>query len=138
MHFGGKLPILTIFCQFLVTHPRLRKICRKKGPLFREFWIQKPTHMGGKYPYPQHVMLPPSPSGNQLVFESVEKYSVIIFKCSRDVFVIVLQLEVHVKIVHVRIGRLGVNRKPISNIFMSFQGAFLGKNWKSENCIVCI
>ena len=31
----------------------------KKGPLFREFWAQKPTHMGGTYPYPQHGMLPP-------------------------------------------------------------------------------
>ena len=27
----------------------------KKGPLSREFWAQKPTHMGGTYPYPQHV-----------------------------------------------------------------------------------
>ena len=33
----------------------------KKGPLFREFWAQKPTHMGGTYLYPQHVMLPPTP-----------------------------------------------------------------------------
>ena len=31
----------------------------KKGPLFREFGAQKPTHMGGTYPYPQHVMYPP-------------------------------------------------------------------------------
>ena len=31
----------------------------KKGPLPREFWAQKPTHMGGTYPYPQHVMYPP-------------------------------------------------------------------------------
>ena len=35
----------------------------KKGPLFREIWNQKPTHMGGTYPYPQHVMLPPPPTG---------------------------------------------------------------------------
>ena len=33
----------------------------KKGPLSREFWAQKPTHMGGTYPYPQHVMYPPPP-----------------------------------------------------------------------------
>ena len=39
------------------THPFLRKICRK-GPLFREFWAQKPTHIGGTYPYPQHVLYP--------------------------------------------------------------------------------
>ena len=31
----------------------------KNGPLFREFGAQKPTHMGGTYPYPQHVMYPP-------------------------------------------------------------------------------
>ena len=33
----------------------------KKGPLSREFWAQKPNHMGGTYPYPQHVMYPPPP-----------------------------------------------------------------------------
>ena len=33
----------------------------KKGPLFRELGTQKPTHMGGTYPYPQHVMYPPPP-----------------------------------------------------------------------------
>ena len=31
----------------------------KKEPLFREFGAQKPTHMGGTYLYPQHVMYPP-------------------------------------------------------------------------------
>ena len=31
----------------------------EKGPLFREFWAQRPTHRGGTYPRPQHVMLPP-------------------------------------------------------------------------------
>ena len=31
----------------------------KNGPFFREFGAQKPTHMGGTYPYPQHVMYPP-------------------------------------------------------------------------------
>ena len=36
----------------------------KKGPLFREFGTQKPTHMGGTYPYPQHVMYPPPPGLN--------------------------------------------------------------------------
>ena len=35
----------------------------KKGPFFREFGAQKPDHMGGTYPYPQHVMYPP-PGGN--------------------------------------------------------------------------
>ena len=36
----------------------------KKGPLSREFWAQKPTHMvDGTYPYPKHVMYPP---GGQL------------------------------------------------------------------------
>ena len=37
------------------------EILPKKGPLFREFGAQKPTHMGGTYPYPQHVMYPPPP-----------------------------------------------------------------------------
>ena len=38
----------------------------KKGPLFREFGAQKPTHMGGTYTgmYPQHVMYPPGPDLN--------------------------------------------------------------------------
>ena len=36
----------------------------KNGPLFREFGAQKPTHMGGTYPYPQQVMYPPPPGGD--------------------------------------------------------------------------
>ena len=52
MNFGGKLPIFDNFCQ---------------GPLFREFWTQTPTHMGGTFPYPQHVMLPPPPRGRILL-----------------------------------------------------------------------
>ena len=40
----------------------------KRGPLFREFWIQKPTHMGGTYPQPQYVMLPsPLPPGSVVI-----------------------------------------------------------------------
>ena len=35
----------------------------KKGPLFREFLTEKPTYMGGTYPYPQHAMLPPGGGG---------------------------------------------------------------------------
>ena len=31
----------------------------EKGSLFREFWAQKPNHLGGTYPYPQHVMYLP-------------------------------------------------------------------------------
>ena len=61
MDFGGKLPILTIFCQFLENPPMFKENLPKKEPLFREFWAQKPTHMGGTYPNPQHVMLPPPP-----------------------------------------------------------------------------
>ena len=52
-------PFLTIFCQFLENPPLFKENLPKKGPLFREFWTQKPTHMGGTYPYPQHVMYPP-------------------------------------------------------------------------------
>ena len=54
-------PFLTIFCQFLEKPSMFKENLPKKGPLFREFWTQKPTHMGGTYPYPQHVMLPPPP-----------------------------------------------------------------------------
>ena len=39
----------------------------KKGRLFREFWTLKPTHIGGTYPYPQHVMLPPPWDNTRLV-----------------------------------------------------------------------
>ena len=59
MNFGGKLPIFDNFCQFLGNPPMFKENLPKKRPLFREFWTQKPTHMGGTYPYPQHVMLPP-------------------------------------------------------------------------------
>ena len=61
MNFGGKLPIFDNFCQFLENPPMFMENLPKKGPLFREFWAQKPTHMGGTYPYPQLVMLPPPP-----------------------------------------------------------------------------
>ena len=48
-----------IFRQFLDNPPLFMENLPKKGPLFREFGAQKPTHMGGTYPYPQHVMYPP-------------------------------------------------------------------------------
>ena len=54
-------PFLTIFRQFLENPPMFMENLPKKGPLSREFWAQKPTHMGGTYPYPQHVMYPPPP-----------------------------------------------------------------------------
>ena len=48
----------------------------KKGPLFREFWAQKPTHMGGTYPYPQRVMLPLPPPGMPTLQEANKLMSV--------------------------------------------------------------
>ena len=42
----------------------------KEEPLSRELWAQKPTHMGGTYPYPQHVMLPPPPGPRSSHFDS--------------------------------------------------------------------
>ena len=59
MNLGGKLPIFDNFCQFLENPPMFKENLPKKGPLFREFWTQKATHVGGTYPYPQHVMLHP-------------------------------------------------------------------------------
>ena len=59
MNFGGKDPFLAILRQFLDKPPMFMENLPKKGPLFREFWAQEPTHMGGKYPYPKYVMLPP-------------------------------------------------------------------------------
>ena len=56
MNFGEKPPI---FGQFLEDPPMFMENLPKKGPLSREFWAQKPTHMGGTYPYPRHVMYPP-------------------------------------------------------------------------------
>ena len=63
-------PFLTIFCQSIEKPPMFKENLLKKGPLFREFWTQKPTHMGGTYPYPQHVMLPPPPPGGLSSFKS--------------------------------------------------------------------
>ena len=60
MNFGGKLPIVDTFSQFLENPSMFKENQPKEGPVFREFWTQKPTDMGGTYPYPQHVMLPPS------------------------------------------------------------------------------
>ena len=59
MNFGGKPPIFAIFRQFLDNPPLFKENLPKRGPLFGEFGAQKPTHMGGTYPYPQHVMYPP-------------------------------------------------------------------------------
>ena len=63
MNFCGKLPILDNFFHFLENPPMFMENLQKKRPLFKEFWAQKPTHMGGTYPYPQHAMLPPPPAG---------------------------------------------------------------------------
>ena len=54
-------PLFAISCQFLEDPPTFKENLPEKGPLFREFQTQKPTHMGGTYPYPQHVMLPLPP-----------------------------------------------------------------------------
>ena len=60
MNFGGKPPIsLLFFANFWITHPCLWKICRKRDPCLENLGTQKPAHMGGTYPYPQHVMYPP-------------------------------------------------------------------------------
>ena len=61
MNFGGKPPIFAIFRQFLDNPPLFKENLLKKGPLSREFGAQTPNHMGGTYPYPQHVMYPPPP-----------------------------------------------------------------------------
>ena len=66
MNFGENGPFLAIFCEFLDNPPMFMENLQKKGHLFREFWTQKPTHMGGTYPYPQHVMLPPPPGLNSM------------------------------------------------------------------------
>ena len=44
-------PFLTIFRRFLDNPPTFEEN-------LREFWAPKPTHMGGTYPYPKHVMYP--------------------------------------------------------------------------------
>ena len=56
-------PFFAILRQFLDNPPLFKENLPKKGPLFREFGAQKPTLMGGTYPYLQHVMYPP-PRGN--------------------------------------------------------------------------
>ena len=49
---------LLFFANFWITPHLFMENLLKKGPLFREFGAQKPTHMGGTYPYPKHVMYP--------------------------------------------------------------------------------
>ena len=56
-----KYPFLTIFSQFLEKPPMFKENVPKKRPLFTEFWTQKPTNMGGTYPYTRHAMLSPPP-----------------------------------------------------------------------------
>ena len=66
MNFGVKLPILTIFCELQRNPTLVYGKSAEKGPLFREFWAQKPTHMGGTYLYPKHVMYPPPGSSSHI------------------------------------------------------------------------
>ena len=51
-----------VFTNFGQTRPCLRKICRQRT-LFREFWPQKTTLVGGTYLYPRHVMYLPQLQG---------------------------------------------------------------------------
>ena len=61
MNFGGIDPFLAIFCQFLDNPPIFMENLPKEDPCLENIG-QKPTHMGGTFPYPQHVMYPlPSP-----------------------------------------------------------------------------
>ena len=80
MNFGGKLPIFDNILPISGKPPKFKENLLKKGPLFREFWTQKPIHMGGTYQYPQCVMLPPGnrpnvikPKGASLSFETPQK-----------------------------------------------------------------
>ena len=56
----------------------------KKGPLFTEFLTQKPTNIGATYPYPQHVILPPPPSGT-IPVESKTRLSLRTFQSTLPV-----------------------------------------------------
>ena len=56
--FWRKTTHFYYFSPFLDNPPMFMEKLPKKGPLFREFWAEKPTHVGGTYPYPQHAMYP--------------------------------------------------------------------------------
>ena len=78
MTFGKNGPFPAIFRQFLDNQPIFMENLPKKGPLFREFRPKKPIHMGGTYPYPQHVMYPP-PRVLQfnVIYKGKQDYSVV-------------------------------------------------------------
>ena len=59
MNFGGKPPIFDYFSPISGKPTHVYGKSAEKGPLSTDFWAPKPTHMGGTYPYPQHVMYPP-------------------------------------------------------------------------------
>ena len=78
------------FASFCKNPPIFMENLPKKGPLFREFWAQNPTHMGGTYPYPQHVMYPPPPEEGEfsadcsllsIGLESLENFYIKCVKC---------------------------------------------------------
>ena len=54
-----KTPIFDNFLPISENPPMFKETLPKKGPLFREFWTHKPTHMGGTYPYTKHVVSRP-------------------------------------------------------------------------------
>ena len=69
-------PILDSYSLIYGPTPLFMDNLPKKGPLFREFGARKAAHMGGTYPYPQHVMYPPPPghSLNTLKNDAVAKF----------------------------------------------------------------
>ena len=88
-------PFFAIFHQFLDNPPLFMENLPKKGPLFREFWAQKPTHMGGTYPYPQHVMYPPPP-GSAVCIGSVDLWRwVSCFPALFDLMMALPSIETH-------------------------------------------
>ena len=49
-------PFWLFFANCWIIHPYLWKIYRKRDTCLEKFSVQKPTHVGGTYPYPQHVI----------------------------------------------------------------------------------
>ena len=93
-------PFFAIFRQFLDNPPLFKENLPKKGPLFREFGAQKPTHMGGTYPYPQHVMYPPPPPG-AVIFARFGNYTIALkFNHTCQLTVLNLSWILYVKCVY--------------------------------------
>ena len=75
---------LTIFGEFSAKLIRVKENLREKVTFFREFGAQKPTHIGGQYPYRQNAKCPPPLPGRKYTESSQEFVKIVTVRAKCD------------------------------------------------------